>query len=490
MRPTILRRFSITPRIVQGSPADNALFAPQYSLKGYDSRKEEASVWILALSSSGRQAATDGIAKKEGIMRSMVVDMIGGTICAACLFMGLPVTAEDLPQDMAVVDAECTEPGGIIWKRQFGTQDDDRATGVAVDAGGNILIAGYTWGSLGGPNQGNEDAFVAKYDANSKHLWTRQFGTGAADEGYGVATDVAGNVVIAGSTYGSLGGFNRGYSDVFIAKYDVNGKHLWARQFGTGTGEEAYSLATDAAGNVVVAGYTWGSLGGANQGNEDAFVAKYDANGKHLWTRQFGTAEGDRAYGVATDGSDNVVIAGWSNFNPFIAKYDAGGQLLWARVFDLGYYDYVAAVATDVAGNIVIAGGYDDNQAHVAKYDGSGNRLWRRYVGGPNYNHPGGPPRFHWFTGVAADTTGNVLIAGYRIRIGWKSGYILLVAKYDASGNHLWTRLLDPGIDAYAEANGVATDAAGNVVVAGWTDTSLGGPHKGEDDAFVAKLCP
>jgi hypothetical protein len=51
----------------------------------------------------------------------------------------------------------------LRWKRQLGTADIDEANGVATDGDGNVYIAGQTLGSLGGPNQGNSDAWVAKY---------------------------------------------------------------------------------------------------------------------------------------------------------------------------------------------------------------------------------------------------------------------------------------------------------------------------------------
>ena len=52
-----------------------------------------------------------------------------------------------------------------LWVRQLGTADHDWATGVADGGGGNVFVAGLTGGSLGGPNQGYTDAWVAQYSA-------------------------------------------------------------------------------------------------------------------------------------------------------------------------------------------------------------------------------------------------------------------------------------------------------------------------------------
>ena len=57
---------------------------------------------------------------------------------------------------------------------------------------------------------------------------------------------------------------------------------LWVRQLGTESTEFANSVATDAAGNVYLTGSTLGSLGGANRGDADAWVAKYDLSLIHI----------------------------------------------------------------------------------------------------------------------------------------------------------------------------------------------------------------
>jgi Beta-propeller repeat len=60
-----------------------------------------------------------------------------------------------------------------------------------------------------------------------------------------------------------------------VAKVDAAGHQLWVRQLGTADGDNAKGVATDGDGNVYLTGYTDGSLGGANQGYSDAWVAKY-----------------------------------------------------------------------------------------------------------------------------------------------------------------------------------------------------------------------
>jgi hypothetical protein len=98
---------------------------------------------------------------------------------------------------------------------------------VAVDASGNVYVAGYTEGALPGQTNlgemGFSDAFVRKYDAAGDELWTRQCGTSGYDWAYGVAVDASGNVYVAGSTYGTLPGQTkfgrRSDYDAFVVKF-------------------------------------------------------------------------------------------------------------------------------------------------------------------------------------------------------------------------------------------------------------------------------
>jgi hypothetical protein len=146
---------------------------------------------------------------------------------------------------------------------------------VATDDKGDVYIAGETPGSFGGANQGGGDTWIAKYSEAGILLWNRQLGTPADDRAAGVATDDKGGIYMAGYTAGSLGGPNEGGYDAWIAKYSASGALLWKRQFGTLRYDDAAGVAADKKGGLYVAGSTFGSLGGPNKGGYDAFVAKY-----------------------------------------------------------------------------------------------------------------------------------------------------------------------------------------------------------------------
>ena len=114
-------------------------------------------------------------------------------------------------------------------------------------------------------------------------IGTKQLGVaGKAALGNSVTTDANGNVYVAGYTNSGLdSNMLTGTADFFVTKYNSNGVKQYTRQLGVaGQGTNGLSVATDANGNVYVAGYTWGGLDGNTlTGTVDFFVTKYNSSG-------------------------------------------------------------------------------------------------------------------------------------------------------------------------------------------------------------------
>ncbi|TXC66631.1 hypothetical protein FSC37_14810 [Piscinibacter aquaticus] len=209
--------------------------------------------------------------------------------------------------------AKYDRDGSLIWGRQLGTDTTDNAAGVATDAAGNIYLTGYTFGSLdANSNAGDADAFLVKYDRDGVKLWTRQFGSVDQDIATAIAVDSTGHPYVVGRTVGALGGApNAGGLDAFVVKFDATGTPVWTRQFGSAADDYAYGVALDAEDDVVVIGSTLGALAQTTGlGGTDAFTVKLDGAGAFLWLRQSGTAGDDHAYGVGIDALGNVFTAG------------------------------------------------------------------------------------------------------------------------------------------------------------------------------------
>jgi hypothetical protein len=340
------------------------------------------------------------------------------------------------------------QDGSPEWQRLLGSPGDSVASrGVAADAAGHVVVTGYTLKPLESSEQSSSDAFVAAYSGDGDLLWTAQLATPASDAAAGVCLDAEGNALIAGDTSGALEGTALGFGDAYVAKYSPGGELAWVRQIGTEAPDEAAGVATDASGNVFVAGFTRGALEGSRGGNDlDGWIAKYSPDGEALWVRQLGSSVGydDPIAGVSTDQDGNVLVAGRSfgalegenhgSADAFVAKLSAAGEVLWMRQLGGADYDAAESVQADADGNVLIAG-----------------QLGGSFAGGPGVVIPGQP----------------------------------FVAKFSPSGEQLWLSVLEQG--AIGSVSSVAVDGS-DAVIAGYTSADWGAPNQGSFDSFIARV--
>ncbi len=297
--------------------------------------------------------------------------------------------------------------------------------------------------------------------------WTRSAGGSSDDYAGAVAVDGSGNAVIAGSfagdaTFGTTTLTSSGAFDVFVAKYDAEGAFQWARGVGGAGGDSGYGVAADGSGNVVVTGiFTGSAVFGVttltSAGGSDIFVLRYNADGEVQWARAAGGASGDVARAVAFDGFGNVVVTGTFQSS-----------------------------ATFGVATLTSAGGID---VFVAEYNAAGTLLWARSDGGAGDED---------VYGVAADGSGNIAVTGTfqgsttfgATTLTSAGGSDAFVARYDALGNPVWAR--SAGGAGSESGSGVAIDKSGNVVVTGYFGgtATFGGTtltSAGAYDVFVAR---
>jgi hypothetical protein len=212
----------------------------------------------------------------------VAVDTIGNVYVTGYTMGSMDGNTSAGGMDMFLVKYDAA--GTKQWTRQLGTTSGDEGNAVAVDAGGNVFVTGSTAGDLDGntnASAGYYDMFLVKYDAAGTKQWTRQLGTTSGDEGYGVAVNAGGNVFVTGFTYGGMdGNTNAGDYDMFLVKYNAAGTKQWTRQLGTTLQDRGLGVAVDAGGNVFVTGFTYGGMDGkTNAGEADIFLVKYDSAG-------------------------------------------------------------------------------------------------------------------------------------------------------------------------------------------------------------------
>lgn len=411
----------------------------------------------------------------------------------------------------AGVDAGSDGGAGASWTVQVGSTGEDGAFAVAVDASGGVVLAGRTTGVMKGAHQGGYDVFVLKLASDGKELWRYQKGTANDDEATGVAIDASGDVVIVGTTQGDLFTTVLGGQDAFVAKLNgTTGAEMWGVHVGTSGGDEGEAVALDASGNVHIAGITGGSFQGfTNAGNVDAFAAKLaGSNGEVTWAYQIGSGSADRAFGVAVASTGHVVLGGvaagalpaqskpfGSGNHAFVVRLTAAGQHDWTRQFgsdstspsyDVGARRVAVGPGDDVwvvgetptkLGNDDHAGSGDVFVARLAAATGA--TTWLRQVGSTLVDRP---------RGLALGADGTSWIVGLtqgEFHVPVRGPEDAFLVAFDPSGVAL--RRDQIGTDENDQANGIALVSGGVVVIAGETGGKLGAQGFGDSDAFVTR---
>lgn len=336
-----------------------------------------------------------------------------------------------------------------------------------------------------------------------------------------LAMDTAGNTFMLGatlsstfpSTPGALRATLQGIIDAFVVKFDPHGNVLFSTFFG-GTNGDDYprGIATDAAGNVFIAGETSSTdipRAAAFQntfagGVRDGFVAKLSPAGALLWGTYCGTAYWDAAHGFAVDDAGNAAVlltttgatlsggavpyrtprnpahtvgGGPGNNDVMVVKYNgATGQPIWASFTGGSATEYGFAAAAGPRGAILITGWTNStdfpttpgcaqatngggHDAFAVRMDSAGAVQWATYYGGAgNENNTLFPVAIiadFGVSGIAADRAGNAFITG-----ATTGGFPTTPAA--------WQRNPLGGDDAYC----VKFDTAGRVVWATYIGTA------------------
>jgi uncharacterized protein (TIGR03437 family) len=235
----------------------------------------------------------------------------------------------------------------LVFSTYLGGNKDDVATDLAVDATG-IYLTGYTTSvdfplanAYQNRSAGGYDAFVTKINpAGAALLWSTFLGGDSSEFAYALALNAAGNVFVAGSTYSRNFPTARAvqpannsketfFSDAFVTRFSADGRQLdYSTYLGGSNEEQAYNLAVDAAGNAYVTGYTQSPdfpqagefrLNPPNTGFVwRAYVTKLNAPGA-AWDYSFmlgGNAQ-DEGRAIAVDAAGNAYVTGSTFSNNF-----------------------------------------------------------------------------------------------------------------------------------------------------------------------------
>ena len=340
-----------------------------------------------------RQASLPAVAVSA---HAAATDGLGNTVVAG-RFQGawsLGQLALDSPEANAAFVAKVDPLGTPLWVVSALPSDPGswvESASTAVDAGGNVVVAGLFAGSLTlagttAQGAGSQNMWVAKLSPLGALLWLHAYGSPA-----GIA--VSWNIALGPSGQVALVGYHSGGTDfgggpvgvagtpaTFLLHLDADGVYVRDAEHGVNDWQLALAFSSNA--ELVVAGPLGRTLvfdgteltnTGLSTGNPDIFLAKLNANGQQQWSQRFGSEGSQTISAVALDPvTSEVVIAGWSasSFDlgglpiaakglttAFVAKLNAQGVSVWANAWG-GHEAFGTTVALGPNGDVLVGGSF------------------------------------------------------------------------------------------------------------------------------------
>jgi hypothetical protein len=358
-----------------------------------DPKKPSSQAYLVKMNADGTLAwAQTWGAERDDVANGVAVK--GETIVVVGSFLDTikvgEFTKKSSGSDDAIVIAY-NKAGVAQWAWNIGGIDSDGANSVAATPDGGWVIGGsfsntVDFGTDSFKTRGGTDAMLIKLKASGDLEWFKQFGGAYQDTINHVAVDPKGNIIVQGvfkdiSDWGGeklKAGGGSDY-DVVLAKYDLNGDHVWSQRFGNAFNDVAGGVAIDPSGFVTMVGSFDKSVsfGKGDEhtavGESDIFVVRFSPNGELQWAKTFGADREDIASGVATDANGNTVTTGWfqqtvdfgkgpltskGNKDIFALKLDVDGNVVWAQRFGDKDHDQGRCLAMDAKGAAYVGGIY------------------------------------------------------------------------------------------------------------------------------------
>ncbi|WP_247232092.1 SBBP repeat-containing protein [Telluribacter sp. SYSU D00476] len=356
--------------------------------------------------------------------------------------------------------------------------------------------------------------FVAKYNSSGSQQWRNELKRVVDPSGQLIALDASGNIYVAGRGLGSRADFGQsGVDEVYLASYTNDGTLRWILSTSANTGKGSLhplGFIADDAGNTYMTGWfsetvDFGGIELTSRaqadkigGFEDGFLLKVNKDGALQWVRQLAGNRTDSGLDVALDQAGNVFVSGFTNSGStfggitvtgttsFAIKYTPDGTRQWITAVRQASFGHGRHIGVDASGNSYVGTG-----AVVTKLNSGGEAEWHKGIPSASFYFNEANEDIAFNTDgdyYVTDTfSGTITIEGQTLTS--RGGYDVFLVKYDKYGSLKW--VVQEGGPQNETARKIVLGEGGVIHLLGYFEgtTTIAGTSltsAGQTDIFVA----
>ena len=311
-----------------------------------------------------------------------------------------------------------------------------------------------------------------------KTSWSHQFGTIGDDSGIAISVDTNDNIYLIGNTSADKSGEK---TDLFLAKFVKKGYQRWIIQTGFERPVSSLILRIAKDNTILLSAFS-------NEiGNSALIISNYSFNGKKIFTKTILLNGDSKGNGLTFDKESNLYV---TNSSPFdILKIGKNGEII--RGHDLEKGLEIFALTTDSSNNLYIAGSMNKSldgklskggrDIFLIKISERGLKIWSRTYGSIHDES---------VTSMSIKSNKAIAIVGYvtqqKKNVDIKKYKDAFIAKYNTKGELIWTHIFKG--EKTEECTVSLWTSDGELIVGGYTESSLAEKSNGKEDAFVARF--
>ena len=310
--------------------------------------------------------------------------------------------------------------GNKIWSKNFGGELSDDLYDMLLLPDGSILLGGTSRSSFSRDksqnSRGATDYWIVKIDQEGNKIWDKTIGGNRTDALIHMITLSDGNILLGGLSHSLITGEksaeNKGNSDYWIIKIDLEGNIIWDKAFGGDLSDKLCKMTLFPDGNILLGGESWSSISEdkseENIGQEDFWLIKINEEGNIIWDKTYGSVQQDNFKDLFVQANGEIWLAGYSKAEAsgdksedsqeddfWILKLDSEGNLIKDVTFGGEENDRLAFIQPNEEGFLIGSSSdspisnldkTEDSRGEfdywVVQMDQNANKIWDQTFGG------------------------------------------------------------------------------------------------------------